>query len=297
MQFIINSKYLLLIYNNSIFYEVINLFGYIKPDKDELKLKDIKKYKKLHRFANRLLIKNFGLLSMKKADEAVFLLLLFNGLKVEKDYKNSDVELSEKAVNYTLLVVAFCIYERLKNESNIFSKITLWLFAKNRKRKRLFTENEKLIEVLENKLEEYYSLKETDFNFDELSDKIGELYAEMFKAYLTVDLNNSMYKSMYKLGFCVGKWLYMVSALNGLNGDIENNRVNPILYWEKGVNIEGISKRVVLLSNCIIERILLQLDNLQLNYNADIVYNIIRDGMPLTVQNIVADITKAIDKN
>lgn len=269
------------------------MFGYIKPDKDELKLKDIKKYKKLHRFANRLLIKNFGLLGMNKADEAVFLLLLFNGLKVEKDYKNSDVELSEKAVNYTLLVVAFCIYERLKNESNIFSKITLWLFDKNSKRKSLFTENEKLIEVLENKLDEYHALKNADLNFDELSDKIGELYAEMFKAYLTVDLNNSM----YKLGFCVGKWLYMVSALNGLNGDIENNRVNPILYWEKSLNIEGISKRVVLLSNCIIERILLQLDNLQLNYNADIVYSIICYGMPLTVQNIVADTTKAIDKN
>lgn len=270
------------------------MFGYIKPDKNELKLKYIKRYKNLYRIACRLLIKHFGLFGINKANDVVFLLSVFNGLETEReDYKNPDVQLSEKAVDYTLLIVSFCIYERLRSESKFLNKIMFYLFNKSDKRKSLFIEYKELIKIFRNKLDEYYVLKKENSNFDKLSDKIGELYAEIFSGYLVVDSNDSM----YKFGFCFGKWLYMINTFNSLNKDISNNKFNPILFLEKSFDGKAISKRVILLSDCIIKKMLLQLGDLQLVDNSEIIYNIIKCGMPVRVQNIIDKTAKAIGKN
>ena len=55
--------------------------------------------------------------------------------------------------------------------------------------------------------------------------KILELYPER----VDDDCNELRYQ-LYDLGYALGKWIYLIDALDDLKEDIEKNKFNPINY-------------------------------------------------------------------
>lgn len=261
-------------------------------------------YKKLYCSVCNSLKDNFGAMNcMLTSYDATFFLAIFDGLEIERKsykiscpvnpfYKKLNIELSERARNYTALISAYYMYAKLKDdiedENKLRYKFIFNRFKKNKKMQKKFSENEDLITILQNKINEYYNLEKnaSKYDFDTLSNKMGELFGEVFKNYLLPEVKKSTVNAMYKLGFYVGKWTYLADAFDDLEKDKANNKFNPIFYMEDYPDMEIILKKVMFMSDYLTNRMLLELGNLELNRNLEIAYNIIHYGMPLTMVNI-----------
>ncbi len=76
---------------------------------------------------------------------------------------------------------------------------------------------------------------EKDKNFesiDEICDPFSLIVANILKLYPEEIDNDSeeLRENLYVLGYALGKWIYVIDALDDLEEDIKNNKFNPINY-------------------------------------------------------------------
>lgn len=288
------------------------MFGYVTPLKDELKIKDFKRFKSYYCGLCFHIKEQFGNIPRLALNyDMAFLGLLLDALS-EKDVTattkaciahptskkpviiNNDSLYYASSINIAL--VYYKLIDDVQDDKNILSKISSIGLSPYTKK---FPKEIKLInEVISSKLKELYILENSkNFSYiDEISHPFGEIVGTIIKYYPNSLSNDSieLRNKLYDFGYNLGKWIYIIDALDDLEDDLTKNKFNPIniLYNEKNLNFEELLLTVkprleFTLLNCA-ESCRTILSSLSLMKNKDILENIINLGMMdkyLTISN------------
>ncbi len=279
------------------------MFGYVTPLKPELKIREYNQFKSYYCgvcFAIKNLYGNIPRMTLNY--DMTFLALLLDGL-IKEDLnielkrciahpdKKKPVILNNTAINYAASMNVSLVYYKLLDDINddnsLKSKFSL-LFMKPY-HKSFPDSIVKINSVIEKNLNKLSSLEKTkDFKFiDEICDPFSIIVGTILKEFPYELKNDSkeLREQLYLFGYSLGKWIYLMDALDDLEEDMKNNKFNPINFLYNKDNLpykeflDNIKQRLEFsIFNCAYtcKEIL---DSLPLNRNKDILENIINLGM------------------
>ncbi|NLX94501.1 MAG: hypothetical protein GXZ02_11790 [Clostridiales bacterium] len=220
------------------------MVGYIKAYKPELKVKDYEVYKGLYCSLCKQLRKSYSPFAQ------LFLSYDFAFLLVLKMAISSECPAFEvKRCHYNPLVkcnccnneeIALCAdlsviisYYKVKDnirDSKTLKKITMYLFLPivglmHNKAKRRIPDFEKAI------AEAMFEQARIEENQDTTIDKAAEPTARALSAIFSMRESDAEQKAVLKrLGYMLGRWVYIVDAVDDLQDDIKKNTFNPFKF-------------------------------------------------------------------
>jgi len=279
------------------------LFGYITPLKAELKVKDFKRFKCYYCGLCCEIKKQFGNIPRLSLNyDMTFLALLLDGLNPEEVKVDSHIcilhpgekktiVIDNKPLSYASAINIALFYYKLiddiNDDKNLKSKLSAAILSPYRKK---FSKTILKIDEYIKKCLLKLNILEKSQNFtsiDEICDPFSELVGIVLKNY-PFKLSNDCEKlrhTLYTLGYSIGKWIYIIDALDDLKEDMEKKKFNPInfLYNKEALEynkfIEIIKPKIeFIILNCgytCIEN----LKKLDLKRNKDILCNIIELGL------------------
>lgn len=221
------------------------MFGYVKVNKPELKVKEFDKYKSYYCGLCQVLKKEYGLLGQLSLNyDITFLIIVLSALyecddnvinahckthPVKKIPKITN-EITEYAAAMNVLLTYYHLDDNWKDEKDIKSlAYKEALHSKAVKAAKRYPAQAKLIKK---QLFELTKLEKNNCNnIDELAACFGRLMAGLF-AY-----RNDIFKEhLYNMGFNLGKFVYIMDAYDDLQKDINNNAFNPLISMKDDDN-------------------------------------------------------------
>lgn len=219
------------------------MFGYIRAAKEEMKVKEFESYKAVYCSLCRELGKSYGLLSrFTLSYDFTFLAVLnmalkdgcsvverkrcaFNPLKKCNYCKETDDLKMPSAA--AMIMLYYKIKDNVADEKGL-KKFTAYCLlpifkVAHKKAKRDFPEIEEIIEeyILEqNKLE-----RENCDSLDNAADPTAKALAKIFMLCSDDDIQKRV---LERLGYCMGRYIYLLDAACDLEEDIENNSYNVL---------------------------------------------------------------------
>lgn len=279
------------------------MFGYVTPLKGEMKVKDFERFKCYYCGLCCQIKKNFGNLPRLSLNyDMTFLGLLLDGIspeyiKVSKHKcilhptQKKIVIYNNEALSYAsymnISLVYYKFIDDINDDNNTLSKLKsymLWPY-KRKFPKAIESINSKIAQCLSD-----LSKLETSKNFssiDEISHPFSNLVGIILKGYpgKLIDDSDKLRTTLYNFGYTLGKWIYLIDALDDLKEDMIKNKFNPInhLYNINNLDynefIEAIKPRMEFtILNCGYT-CLENLQKLNLVRNRDILYNVIELGL------------------
>lgn len=216
------------------------MFGYIKTDKPEMKIKEYEAYRGLYCSLCKAMGKHFGLLSrLTLSYDITFLLLTrlsftgtlpcfeggrcpFNPTKKCNYCRNADEEL-----RYASAVSVMMFYHKVRDnisDSSFFKRLAMylilpWAKVKYNKAKKMYP---KVAEMIEESMSrqadtEKKNTASTDEAAHASADALGRI-----TAYNIEDAQGDI----YRFGYGVGKWVYLTDAFDDIEKDISSGSYN-----------------------------------------------------------------------
>ncbi len=279
------------------------MFGYVTPLKPELKVREYTEFKAYYCGVCFSIKKQFGNIPRLTLNyDMTFLALLLDGISSSNIMVKQkrclahpsrkkpvifDNDAIDYAANMNVSLVYFKLLDDVNDDKDLKSK-TLALGLSTYKRK--FDKNILHInEIIKENLNKLNILENTK-NFtsiDEICDPFSIIVGKILELYPKEIINDSDYTryTLYNLGYSLGKWIYLVDALDDLKEDMEKGKFNPINYLYNTDNLpydkffKNIKERIefsILNCACTCQE---ELDNLNLLKNREILENIITLGM------------------
>ncbi|WP_426349615.1 DUF5685 family protein [Alloiococcus sp. CFN-8] len=219
------------------------MFGYVLPYKPELKIKDYEIFKAYYCGLCRSIKNNFGNIPRLSLNyDMTFVAILLDGLnETPGDFyldtclihplKKRMIIKDNKALIYSAYLNVALTYYKIcddaEDDKTIKDHLYKYIFKGY---KDNFSKKYKdLDNILKKRLSDL-SLYEKELNnasLDEISEPFSRLTAEVISAFYkdeeTLDI-----QSLYNLGYNLGKWIYLMDALDDLKVDMEKNKFNPL---------------------------------------------------------------------
>lgn len=287
------------------------MFGYVTPLKAEMKIKDWARFKCYYCGLCCHIKKEFGNIPRMSLNyDMTFLGLLLDALNPEEikvlkhrcvlhPTEKKTVIANNKALSYAAAMNISLFYYKLlddvQDDKNIKSTLLSMLLLPY---KRKFSSS---ITVINDSISQYLnklSILENSKSFssiDEICDPFSSLVGIIMRDY-PYELNDDcpeLRNTLYNLGYSIGKWIYLIDALDDLKSDIEKKKFNPLafLYNKESLSydefIELIKPKMEFtILNCGYT-CRENLEKLNLARNKDILYNIIELGLMDKYINII----------
>jgi hypothetical protein len=279
------------------------LFGYVTPLKAEMKVKDFARFKCYYCGLCCHIKKEFGNIPRMSLNyDMTFLGLLLDALNPEELEVSSHrcslhptekkiVIANNKALSYAATMNISLFYYKLlddvNDDKNLKSKFFSVVLSPYKRKfgASIVKINDDIKQCLNN-----LSVLEDNKTFnsiDEICDPFSTLVGIILRDYPFKLINDSpeLRNTLYNLGYSIGKWIYLIDALDDLKSDMEKGKFNPInfLYNKDFLTynkfIEFIKTKIEFtILNCGYSA-KENLEKLQLNRNEDILYNIIELGL------------------
>lgn len=279
------------------------MFGYVTPLKAEMKVKDFARFKCYYCGLCCHIKKEFGNIPRISLNyDMTFLGLLLDALipdELEVSHHRCSLHPAEKkpiimnnnALSYAAAMNISLSYYKLIDDVNddkdFKSKFLSTILSPYTKKfsSQIIEINEEIKRCLNrlSVLEKNKSFTSIDEICDPFSDLVGVILRD-FPYELTDDSAN-LRTTLYSLGYSIGKWIYLIDALDDLKSDMEKYKFNPInyLYNKDSLTYDNFVKFI----KPKIEFTILNcgytckenLEKLNLNRNRDILYNIIELGL------------------
>jgi len=282
------------------------MFGYIMPDKPELKMKEYELFRAYYCGVCKSMGRSFGPISrFALSYEAVFLGLLLAAVNKENStmkkeacfanpFKKKWIVKGNKYVDFAADINVILTYYKLidnwKDEKHIPSYAAKLLFKSGYKKASKVNLDTDL--AIRNALE-----KQSKLELEKCSsiDEAAEPTAVMIRDILLIgckDSDVSVQRAMEWLGYNIGKWIYTIDAYDDIEKDIKNDSYNPLLlqYNYKEQSVEEFKNTI----KPDIERDLIYtlsqaanaIELLDMNYKG-IIENIVYLGMNSKTNNIL----------
>lgn len=224
------------------------MFGYITPLKDELKVRELELFKSYYCGLCMHIKKNFGNLPRMCLNyDMTFLALIFDSLStkhisIAKQHclvhplKKRPMILENQALSYAASMNVALVYYKLlddvTDDKSLKSKALSQCLASYQS--KFSPDIKQLNHVIEINLKLLYTLEQTQ-NFsclDEICAPFSLIVAHIFKAYPypLEDDSLELRNNLFDFGYALGKWIYLIDALDDLKKDMAKNKFNPLHY-------------------------------------------------------------------
>ena len=218
------------------------LLGYITCEKPEMRMRDFEIYSGYYCGICKSIGHRYGQLPrMTLSYDAAFLAVLLAGLEEEQDavkrehciihhIKNKTI-VSNGAVDYAgdvMLILAWHkAMDDMKDEGKFSAKASLLLMKNIYKKIR--GRYPHLCKKIEEQLKELTLIeKEKCPNLDMAAESFARIMEEIFNGYR--EKNERQQMLLRRLGYHMGKWIYLMDAYDDLEKDIEKGSYNPLVY-------------------------------------------------------------------
>ena len=266
------------------------VFGYIRPFKDELKIKDYRFYKSVYCSVCRTLGRKYGflsrfLLSYDTAALAVFYISLSahhcevkngrcccNPLK-KCSFCICEGNVIEEAAAANMLLAYYKLMDTKNDEGFIkraAASILMMLFHRAyKKAARDYPDIDRLIHELMNN-------QESAENENASADKAADPSARFISALLGLHFPDN--KPISVFGYYLGRWIYLIDAVDDLLNDVKHNSFNP--FTAEYLNSpEGIGNYCECVINFTLSEMCKAYDLLEIKSYKELLDNIFYEGI------------------
>lgn len=241
------------------------MFGYVIPLKSELKVKEFQYFKSYYCGLCNEIKREYGNIPRFCLNyDLTFIGFLLDGLYSEPlnlesvkclKHPGDTLIISSKtnALNYcsdlSILLFDYKLKDNIEDDKSIKSKFFKFFLSSSTKKSLLHLNS--LSDKISNNLNRLSILEKSNSfsSLDEItepfSDIIGSILSDF--PYKFDEDTTSLRNNLYSLGYFIGKWIYLIDALDDLKNDITTNNFNPynVLFNKESSSYE------TLISNCI----------------------------------------------
>lgn len=261
------------------------MFGYITVNKDELKIKDFKKYQSYYCGVCHSLKERYGFVGQVTLTyDMTFLAILLSSLYEDdtKPEKHRCVPhpvrphdaIYNKYTDYAAAMNIMLTYYKLKDDwddersvrSNVLAGV---LKASYKKAMKEYPEQAFDIETYIHDQKEYETAGEQ--NIDKVANATGEMLGK-----LMLFCQDEWKEELYRIGFFLGKYIYIMDAYDDLGEDLLKNNFNPLRQYSNDPELENICRDMLVLQATECSR---AFERLPILDNADILRNILYSGI------------------
>ncbi|MBQ6795663.1 MAG: hypothetical protein IJO83_05915 [Clostridia bacterium] len=258
------------------------MFGRVIPNKGELKVKEFDTYRAFYCGICRSLKKKGYLSAMCLNYDMTFLSMLLNSLYDSENHSamrccachmcKKHLEITDGCSAYvssmTILLAYYKCLDDWQDDKNIIK--LLYSFYLKPKVKKIRAEYPLKCERIKNYLDEL-SKKESHATLEECANLFGNLLGEVFTP------TDDMWKdNLFKVGFYLGKFIYIADARDDIKEDIKKNRPNPLKTMYQS---PGFEKECEIILNMMATECAMEFEKLPLVDNIEILRNILYSGI------------------
>ena len=261
------------------------MFGYVNVYKPELKMKDFYQYKAYYCGLCKTLKDNYGRFGqMTLSYDMTFLILLLTSLYESKTTKLQNRclvhpvkkhdslvnEMTEYVAKMNIALTYHHLMDDWNDEKNIAGLAGAGVLKRQyRKIYKQYPRQCKKIEECLNMLQECE--KQNEKNIDLVSRCFGELMAELF-----VYQQDGWEESLRKIGFYLGKYIYILDAYDDIEKDRKHHSYNPLLEDQM---TEGFDEKIKNILTMMMAECTREFEKLPCLQDSDILRNILYDGV------------------
>ncbi len=261
------------------------MFGYITIHKDELKIKDYNRYHAYYCGLCRELSKRHGELSrLTLTYDMTFLVILLTGL-----YEPETIQaqfrcplhpvkklpcLSNEYTQYAADMDVLLSYYNLKDDWTDEKKLSSLAMTKILKNScnKIATEYPAQGAALTQYMQKLLTCEQNNIkDLDTAAGYTGEMLGKIFAL-----KEDEWAEGLYKLGFYLGKFIYLCDAWEDLHKDKRNGNYNPLIYYESSPNFAEMVKDILTMMAAECAR---EFECLPVLEDADILRNILYSGI------------------
>ncbi len=266
------------------------MFGYVTIYPPELKVKDYSKYRAYYCGLCRTLKEQYGYGGqITLTYDMTFAVILLASLYEEKcrvtkyrcplhplrKKKILQGEVTEYAAAMNVVLAYYHLEDDWLDEKSVKGLLGTKLL-KSRVRK-IEKQYPRQCVVIRQKLEELQEFERQDTRvIDYVAGCFGELMSELF-----VYREDEWEKSLRKLGFYLGKYIYILDAFDDIEEDIKEGQYNPLksLYEEAKDQGEAFNNRCFQMLQMMIAEATMEFEKLPCTQDVEILRNILYDGV------------------
>jgi hypothetical protein len=218
------------------------MFGYVMPNKNELKIREFEVYNSYYCAICHSIRDRYGQLPrLLLTYDSVFLAMLLSAIKEDKDVistfrcgthltKERNIVTATCEIDYASDMLLLLGYYKLRDDyedEKSMVGLTGSLFLKRafKKIESKYPEKSAKIHEYMKQLSEIEKLNSQIF--DEVAEPFSHIMEEIFEY---EDIPSDEYIKEYrKIGFHLGKWIYLLDAFDDLEKDIKRKNYNPVI--------------------------------------------------------------------
>ena len=261
------------------------MFGYVTVCEPELKVKDLKKYRAYYCGLCRTLKEDYGFMGqMTLTYDMTFAVILLSSLyetttkheehrcKVHPAKRQHMLqnEITSYAAAMNVLLAYYHMEDDWQDDRKVSSLMTKSLIQG--KAKKTIEKYPRQSEIIRKSLKELGECEhENSMDIDRAAGCFGRLMAELF-----VWKENIWEKTLRKMGFYLGKFIYLMDAYEDLPEDRKKNRYNPLKELAKRPDYEAQMEQIL---RMMIAESTVRFEQLPCLVDVDILRNILYDGV------------------
>lgn len=283
------------------------MFGYILPEKPELKVKEYELFKAYYCGVCKAIGKRSGQLARLTLNyDSTFIAILISSIIQSKPvikrerciahpYAKRLVVRNCPVIDYAsdinIVLAYYSMIDNWKDERSIPAGIGMGMLSKNFKKIR--RRYQKKCDIIKFRLDELGKLEDSKCSsMDEAAEPFAKLMEEI-ALYPPACDDIKTEKILRWIGYNLGKWIYLMDAFDDIEKDIKKKNYNPLLeqYRFNGEDIEefksNICEQVEFNLTYTMSEIAKAYELLEKNENSGIVENIIYMGMLRKTETIL----------
>lgn len=261
------------------------MFGYITVCEPELKVKDLKKYRAYYCGLCSTLKEDYGFMGqMTLTYDMTFAVILLSSLyetttkheehrcKVHPAKRQHMLqnEITSYAAAMNVLLAYYHMEDDWQDDRKVSSLMTKSLIQG--KAKKIIEKYPRQSEIIRKSLKELGECEhENSMDIDRAAGCFGRLMAELF-----VWKEDIWEKTLRKMGFYLGKFIYLMDAYEDLPEDRKKNRYNPLKELAKRPDYEAQMEQIL---RMMIAESTVRFEQLPCLVDVDILRNILYDGV------------------
>ena len=261
------------------------MFGYVTVCEPELKVKDLKKYRAYYCGLCCTLKEDYGFMGqMTLTYDMTFAIILLSSLyesiavheehrckvhPIKKQHMLQN-EITSYAAAMNVLLAYYHMEDDWQDDRKVSSLMTKSMIQG--KAKKIIEKYPRQSEIIRKSLKELGECEhENSMDIDRAAGCFGRLMAELF-----VWKEDIWEKTLRKMGFYLGKFIYLMDAYEDLPEDRKKNRYNPLKELAKRPDYEAQMEQIL---RMMIAESTVRFEQLPCLVDVDILRNILYDGV------------------
>ncbi len=282
------------------------MFGYLKPDTPYLYLKDDTLYKALYCAVCKSIGQKCGQLARLGLTYDIAFMSAFihnvSGKDVDIERKRCvahwikprPIAKTDKISDLCAYINVSLAYYKIQDDINDGEggKIKRLLFAKGNRRSK--KEYSQIAKVVEGRYAELSALEKQECS---IIDASCEPFARMMVELGDIAMLGEKREGVEKVFYFLGKWIYLIDALDDYDKDLKEKSYNPFYYaYGKSESFETLIKEngedITFLFSSVFSGLEEGLKECRFEFNSDLIENVIRRGIPQTTIKIFGKTSK-----